>query len=131
MARFNQRITDALAEGRDQQFCAMIEEYQRTHDVPALRIAAALASLAQGQTPLLLAEQRDLQPRSVENVATQESDRRPPRAPDHRRTPVAPPQPQGPRFRKEPRGPARFADRKPPKHLASRRAFAQAGMNKP
>jgi ATP-dependent RNA helicase DeaD len=54
VARFRNRITDALADGRAEPFRSLIEEYEREHDVPALEIAAALASLLQGGSPLLL-----------------------------------------------------------------------------
>jgi ATP-dependent RNA helicase DeaD len=51
---FKQRITDTLtAEGLD-FYQRLIEEYLGEHDVPADMVAAALASLAQGDKPLLL-----------------------------------------------------------------------------
>lgn len=55
IARFTQRITDALAADKNLDFyCRLLEKYQQQHDVPALEIAAALASLLQGTTPLLM-----------------------------------------------------------------------------
>jgi len=54
IARFKQRITDTLATGDSGLFSRLIEQYQQEHDVPALEIAAALAQLLQGDTPLLL-----------------------------------------------------------------------------
>ena len=57
IARFHQQITDTLAAGELQLFQELIERYQQTHNVPALEIAAALAKLAQGSTPLLLKPQ--------------------------------------------------------------------------
>ncbi len=56
MARFRQRITDALAAGQAEPFRSLIEEIEREQDVPAIEIAAALASLLQGGSPLLLKE---------------------------------------------------------------------------
>ena len=56
IARFRQRIVEALAAGQAEPFRALIEEFEREHDVPALDVAAALASLLQGGSPLLLAE---------------------------------------------------------------------------
>ena len=51
---FKQRITDTLtAEGLD-FYQRLIEEYLGEHEVPADLVAAALASLVQGDTPLLL-----------------------------------------------------------------------------
>ena len=56
VARFRQRITEALAAGQAEPFRSLIEEIEREHDVPAVDIAAALASLLQGGSPLLLRE---------------------------------------------------------------------------
>ena len=52
--KFKQRITDTLANEKLGLFPEMIEQYQQEHNVPALEIAAALAQLLQGDTPLLL-----------------------------------------------------------------------------
>jgi ATP-dependent RNA helicase DeaD len=52
--KFKQRITDTLATEEMGFFYQMIEQYQQEHNVPALEIAAALAHLLQGETPLLL-----------------------------------------------------------------------------
>jgi ATP-dependent RNA helicase DeaD len=54
IARFNQRISDTLAEEGLEFYQRLLEQYQQEHDVPALEIAAALAKMAQGDTPLLL-----------------------------------------------------------------------------
>jgi ATP-dependent RNA helicase DeaD len=54
VARFRQRITEAIAAGQAEPFLSLIEEFEREHDVPAIEIAAALASLLQGGSPLLL-----------------------------------------------------------------------------
>ncbi len=54
IAKFTQRITDALANNELGLFHRVIEQYQQEHNVPALEIAAALAHLLQGETPLLL-----------------------------------------------------------------------------
>jgi ATP-dependent RNA helicase DeaD len=56
VARFRQRITEAIAAGQAEPFRSLIEEFEREHDVPAIEIAAALASLLQGGSPLLLKE---------------------------------------------------------------------------
>ncbi len=56
VARFKQRIADTLADGETEAFRAIVEEFQSEHDVSALDVAAALASLVQGSTPLLLPE---------------------------------------------------------------------------
>ena len=56
VAKFKQRIADALAEGEAQAFRGIVEEFQAEHNVSPLEIASALASLLQGSTPLLLPE---------------------------------------------------------------------------
>lgn len=52
--RFKQRITDTLAAEELSFYSQLINQYQVEHDVPALDVAAALAKLLQGETPLLL-----------------------------------------------------------------------------
>jgi len=52
--KFKQRITDTLATEELGLFYQLVEQYQQENNVPAIEIAAALAQLAQGDTPLLL-----------------------------------------------------------------------------
>jgi len=52
--RFKQRITDTLANEDLGLFMQLIEQYQSEHNVPGIEIAAALAKLAQGDSPLLI-----------------------------------------------------------------------------
>ncbi|WUR12622.1 DEAD/DEAH box helicase [[Empedobacter] haloabium] len=54
IARFKDQITATLAQGGLEQFQQLVEEYEQEHDVPATEIAAALAMMARGNTPLLL-----------------------------------------------------------------------------
>ena len=54
--QFTQRISDTLAKEHLEFFHQLIEQYQLEHNVTALEIAAALAKLLQGNTPLLLKE---------------------------------------------------------------------------
>jgi ATP-dependent RNA helicase DeaD len=54
IANFKQKITDTLANEDLGLFTQLIEQYQTEHNVPANDIAAALAQLLQGDTPLLL-----------------------------------------------------------------------------
>ncbi|HXH73029.1 MAG TPA: helicase-related protein, partial [Mariprofundaceae bacterium] len=51
---FKQRITDTLAAEDMQLFSQIVEEYTQEHNVPAIEVAAALARMAQGDTPLLV-----------------------------------------------------------------------------
>ncbi len=57
ITKFKQRITETLAAGELDMFRGVIEAYEQEHDVPALEIAAALAKMAQGESPLLLPNQ--------------------------------------------------------------------------
>jgi len=52
--KFKQKITDTLATEELSFYTQLINQYQVEHDVPAIDIAAALAKLLQGDTPLLL-----------------------------------------------------------------------------
>jgi ATP-dependent RNA helicase DeaD len=54
IARFKQRITDTLANEDLELFTRLIEQYEQEHNIPAQEVAAALARLLQGDTPLLL-----------------------------------------------------------------------------
>jgi len=54
IADFKQRITDTLSAGELETFARIIEQYEREHDIPAQEIAAALARMLQGDSPLLL-----------------------------------------------------------------------------
>ena len=54
IARFKQRITDALASDKSALFYELIEQYQLEHDATALEVAGALAQMLQGDTPFLL-----------------------------------------------------------------------------
>ncbi len=64
ISRFKQRITDTLTTEELSFFTQLIEQYQTEHDVPAAEVAAALAKMAQGSTPLLI---KDLPKRSRNN----------------------------------------------------------------
>jgi len=55
IAEYKQRITETLGSGEDLQlFTDIVEQYRQEHNVPANEIAAALAKMVQGDTPLLL-----------------------------------------------------------------------------
>ncbi|WP_449282609.1 DEAD/DEAH box helicase [Leucobacter sp.] len=60
LSRFDDAITAALDEKpRIEAFRDIIDHYVRHHDVPEADVAAALAVVAQGDTPLLLTEDDD------------------------------------------------------------------------
>ena len=54
--RFKQKITAALASTQAATYRQIIEQYEIEHGTPARDIAAALACIAQGDSPLLVAE---------------------------------------------------------------------------
>jgi ATP-dependent RNA helicase DeaD len=58
ISKFKQRISDMRAQGDLGEFQKLIEQYEQEHNVPAIEIAAALARIAQGDQPLLLAPQK-------------------------------------------------------------------------
>ena len=65
IADFKQRISDTLATGELAYLQRLAEEFSRDHNVPAERVAAALAKMCMGDQPLLLAgKASDGEPRS-------------------------------------------------------------------
>ncbi|MET0808729.1 MAG: helicase-related protein, partial [Pseudoxanthomonas sp.] len=56
--KFLSRITDTLAAGQAGDYRSLVEGYEQAHNVPMVDIAAALARLVQGNTPLLLSPDR-------------------------------------------------------------------------
>ncbi len=64
ISRFKQRISDTLNAEELGFYTQLIEQYQHEHDIPAMEIAAALAHLVQGETPLLLKNPPKRAPRS-------------------------------------------------------------------
>jgi ATP-dependent RNA helicase DeaD len=52
--RFKERIAEAVQSGEGKSFQPLLEQMEREKNVPAIEIAAALASLLQGTTPFLL-----------------------------------------------------------------------------
>ena len=70
LARFDDRITAALAQTeRIDGFRDVIAHYVRNHDVPEVDVAAALAVVAQGESPLLLEPEPEQQRRGFEDRA--------------------------------------------------------------
>ncbi len=79
LARFDDRITAALGETeRIDGFRDIIAHYVRHHDVPEVDVAAALAVVAQGESPLLL--EPDPEPRPRRGLRRAPRSRRPARA---------------------------------------------------
>ncbi|WP_395690258.1 DEAD/DEAH box helicase [Nocardioides sp.] len=81
LSRFDDAITEALqATRRIERFRDIIGHYVREHDVPEVDVAAALAVVAQGETPLLLDPADEVRPPRDERP-----DRGPRREPRERR----------------------------------------------
>jgi ATP-dependent RNA helicase DeaD len=68
-AKFKERIANAVQSGQGKVFQELIAEIEREQSIPAVEIAAALASLLQGSTPFLLAH-REEESRSVGSTAS-------------------------------------------------------------
>lgn len=83
ISRFKQNITDTLAAEELSFFSQLIEQYQQEHNVSALEIAAALAKLVQGDTPLLMQPPKKVK-ESREDSPRRDRDDRPSRDRDDR-----------------------------------------------
>ena len=79
VAKFLDKIEGALASDDLSIFRDLVERYEREKNVPAVEIAAALAQLVQGKTPLLLAKPT-MPERSFEVREPRERSERPDRA---------------------------------------------------
>jgi ATP-dependent RNA helicase DeaD len=66
IARFKEKITETRAGGELDEFAAIVEEYEREHNVPALEIAAALAKMTRRGVPLLLSKPERKSPQAGE-----------------------------------------------------------------
>jgi len=106
--KFKTTITEVLDQNGLDFFKDIIEQYRQEHDVPSLEIAAALAKIAQGDSPLLLSERKpvrqerndDREPRERRSGGGRDSESRPPRR-DKSEYKRMPPEPGTERFRIE------------------------------
>ena len=57
--RFKEKITEAVLSGAGRELQPLLEQIEADANIPAIEIAAALASLLQGSTPLLLAQKAE------------------------------------------------------------------------
>ena len=105
LARFNDRITTALGSGATARFVSVIERYEQEHNVPAVEIAAALAAIAQGKTPLFLEDTTSREPSAPPAAASREEKPRKEREREKERAPRrerdAKPRDEAPRPRRE------------------------------
>jgi ATP-dependent RNA helicase DeaD len=83
IAKFKQRVTETVAKGETGIFRPVLEQLEAETGLPLIDIAAALASLSQGATPLLLTG------KSASPAQAQPARAEPPHAPPpHARSPV-------------------------------------------
>ena len=77
IARFQQRISDTLATSNKdlELFHQILENYQQEHNIPAIEVAAALAVMLQGNTPLLLSKKPARSERPAERSTERPTDR--------------------------------------------------------
>ncbi len=87
IAKFKQRIAETLAKGEGNVYRPVLEQIEAETGSPLIDIAAALASLAQGATPLLLASKPEA-PLAAERPFTERAAPRA-RAPAPESAPVA------------------------------------------
>ncbi|MFT4047210.1 MAG: DEAD/DEAH box helicase [Solimonas sp.] len=130
LARFKDKIGEALAGGGLDPFRQLVNEYADEHGVPAVDIAAALGRLVQGDAPLLLdapserpdrrpdsrAVRREETPRAEVNPFAQDSQRRDarPRREDYAPAAFRKPDDEAPAAAREERAPrAEREERRP------------------
>jgi ATP-dependent RNA helicase DeaD len=89
IAKFKQRVTEAVPTAAAGAFRSVLEQLEAETGMPLIDIAAALASLSQGTTPLLLTgrSERPAETHSTSERAPGVRDDRPPRAIQHEREP--------------------------------------------
>jgi ATP-dependent RNA helicase DeaD len=111
IAKFKQRVTEAVAQGETGAYRPVLEQLELETGLPMIDIAAALASMSHGNTPLLLAAKteraadapaRPAEPRPAELRAAE-------RQPTEPRPVAAPPMPARPTRARPP------AAREPPR----------------
>jgi ATP-dependent RNA helicase DeaD len=76
VTRFKQKITDAFATGEASRYRFIVDQYESEHGTSPADIAAALISIAQGRSPLLI-EQRERYGNAPEGSAPAQFDRKP------------------------------------------------------
>jgi ATP-dependent RNA helicase DeaD len=71
VARFMERMLTALAAPDLEAYRDLVQRFEREHNIPMAEIAAALARLVQGETPLLLPPEPERKPRSPRPAAAE------------------------------------------------------------
>jgi ATP-dependent RNA helicase DeaD len=69
VVKFKEKITAAVLSGAGQEFRPILEQLETEGNVPAIEIAAALASMVQGTTPLFLSQKPESEkPKAPPNI---------------------------------------------------------------
>jgi ATP-dependent RNA helicase DeaD len=95
IAKFKLRVTETIAKGEAKNFRPVLEQLEAETGLPLLDIAAALASMSQGTTPLLLAAKTERPAARPLNERTRDErpaarDDRPPRTGRREAAPESP-----------------------------------------
>ena len=111
--KFKQRISETLSTGDLGIFQNLIDSFEQEHNVPAREIAAALARMVQGDSPLMLQP-----PKRGDRYETED---RPARGERYERTPRPERSERAPRFERadsseRPERPTRTERSRPPSH---------------
>jgi ATP-dependent RNA helicase DeaD len=104
IAKFKERIAQTIESGEAQRFRFVVEQYEQESGTSALDIAAALVSMAQGKSPLLLESGRsNSNDKGWTPVPTKERTERPAKFDRDERAPRAAAPERSPRPDREPR----------------------------
>jgi ATP-dependent RNA helicase DeaD len=68
VVKFKEKITDAVLSGAGKEFQSLLEQVESEGNIPAIEIAAALASMVQGGTPLFLAQKAEAEPKAPPRI---------------------------------------------------------------
>ena len=106
VTKFLSRISDTLAldessGGELGLYRELVERFERERNVPAIEVAAALAKLLQGDTPLLLSPERKREPQEFQQ--RREYAERAERGAEHRERPAREPRPEREGFTPRPK----------------------------
>jgi ATP-dependent RNA helicase DeaD len=64
LVKFKEKVTAAVLSGAGKEFQSLLEQIETDGNIPAIEIAAALASMLQGTTPLLLTQKEESAPKA-------------------------------------------------------------------
>jgi ATP-dependent RNA helicase DeaD len=68
LVKFKEKVTEAVLSGAGKDFQPLLEQIESEGNIPAIEIAAALASLLQGSTPLFLAQKAEPEQKAAPRI---------------------------------------------------------------